>query len=119
MSVIAGSGFNKRPVNNLRARCKMMNVLRYCRSRDGRERFARERRGCDFCFFFGGGQGKGERRGGEVEVAAHSRTCTRLFQESATTMRPSLSMAMPPQGWLNCPLPEPQLPMERTWALSL
>jgi hypothetical protein len=33
-------------------------------------------------------------------------------------MRPSLSMAMPPLGLLNCPLPEPWLPMVRTWPPS-
>ena len=43
----------------------------------------------------GGGEG-GEIRRGEVQEAAHSRTCTRWLQVSATTMRPSLSMAMPP-----------------------
>jgi hypothetical protein len=38
----------------------------------------------------GTGGGAGER------AAAHSRTCTRWLPLSATTMRPSLSMAMPP-----------------------
>ena len=59
-----------------------------------------------------GGEGRGA--GGE----AHTRTCTRWLLESATTTRPSLSMAMPPWGWLNCPLPEPWLPMVRTWPPS-
>ena len=54
-----------------------------------------------------------------VQVAVHSKTCTRWLQVSATMMRPSLSMTMPPQGSLNCPLPEPRLPMVRTWAPSL
>jgi hypothetical protein len=46
----------------------------------------------------GGGDGKEEeeRARGEAQVAAHSRTCTRWLLVSATTMRPSLSMAMPP-----------------------
>jgi hypothetical protein len=86
-----------------------------------------------------GAAGVGE--GGGMQVAAHSRTCRRWLWVSATTTRPSLSMAMPPQGKLNCPLPdpplahelpvltpltpatllmpEPPLPMVRTWAPSL
>jgi len=60
--------------------------------------------------------GRGAGGGGGLHVAAHSRTCTRLLLVSATTMRPSLSMAMPPQGWSNCPSPEPSLPIVRTWA---
>jgi len=57
-------------------------------------------------FFYSGGL-EGEEGGGAVKVAAHSRTCTRWLWVSATTMRPSLSMAMPPQGHLNSSLPEP------------
>jgi hypothetical protein len=60
---------------------------------------------------------RGRAAGGRA--AAHSRTCTRWLLVSATTMRPSLSMAMPPKGVSNCPLPEPSLPMVRTWAPSL
>jgi hypothetical protein len=72
-----------------------------------------------------GGRGSGSvcvclvGRGGEVGAAAHCRTCTRWLLLSATTMRPSLSMAMPPFGHLNSPLPEPSLPMVRTCAPSL
>jgi len=43
-----------------------------------------------------GDKGEGERRRGEMQFAAHSRTCTRWLPVSATTMRPSLSMAIPP-----------------------
>ena len=73
---------------------------------------------------FGGEDRKRKGRGGKAYggaggAAAHWRTCTRWLLESATTMRPSLSMAMPPQGLLNCPLPEPLPPKVRTWAPSL
>jgi hypothetical protein len=60
-------------------------------------------RGVEFLMVGGGGRGRqggagegGEIRRGEVQVAAHSRTCTRWLKVSAKTMRPSLSMAMPP-----------------------
>ena len=42
------------------------------------------------------GRGRDRREGGVRTVAPHSRTCTRWLQVSATTMRPLLSMAMPP-----------------------
>jgi hypothetical protein len=47
--------------------------------------------------------------GWKLQVAAHSRTCTRWFQMSETTMCPSLSMATPPPGKLNSPLSRAQL----------
>ena len=61
-----------------------------------------------------GREEEGKHMGWQGGAAAHWRTCTRWLLESATTMRPSLSMAMPPRGWLNCPYPEPSLPMVRT-----